>query len=1178
MRVTRANAKKSIAGNDLFHYSELSPAINVVPMVPIKRSGSPDHAFATARLAKLAVLALLYYLFARWSLLFTLEGTHASPIWPPSGIALAAMLLLGHRVWPAILVGAFTANLFAYTAQHEVTFAAAGLFLVIAIGNTLEALAGFHLARKLGIAQHPLSQPQPIFKFMMVTLSVCAISASTGTISTVFGGLAPQADAWSVWLNWWLGDVGGILVFLPILMIWLGKEGTPVPFGFAAVGQWIAMLSGFVALTLLIFSGAFLEGHLHRPLLYLSVLYLAWIAYQCGRHGVSLAILLFASIAVWSTVNGLGPFVTGELNSSLLSLIGFIVLFSVTGLLLAADHSPRPEPGKPLAAPHEVRVHWLTLMVALGLTILAWHMVSSNTEKTAQLRFASAAEEIKHRASDQITYLEELLHNSAAVFAASERVTREEWRTYTEHLEIVRKVPPLHSIAFAAWIPDEEKIAFTNEIRSQGYPSYTIWPAGDRAFYLPVTYIEPPSQANLQALGYDMHSDETRRSAVMRAIETGKTAIAGKTRLVQDTPEKGTSFMMFVPIYKHDAPSATVAERRSALYGMVTGGFRMSELMEGILGKHPTIGLEVFDGSSPSETSRMYSSPELGRTEVAAVALTLEMPLKAANHTWILRATALPAFNATIDRQKAQIVLISGFLISLLLFIAVRSLNVTRESALALATHMTDALRDSESRLRVLNTHMEMATQAGGVGVWDWDIQADNLVWDERMYKIYHLDPATSENNHAMWHKRVHPDDLDRLDRELTEALAGRVAYEPEFRIVLDDGSVRRIKANAQVVRDKAGWPRHMVGVNFDVTDVRQVEESLRTSEKRFRSIFEHAPIGMAMFSLEGRWLSVNNAACGILGYDRSELEGMTFQEVTFPDDLEDNLNNMQLLKEGAIHSYQLEKRYMRKDNRLVWAWVTITLLHDEAGNPLYFIAQIMDIMDRKQKEHATAAALSEKEVLLKEVYHRVKNNLQVITSLLNLQMRTLPEGMARTALKESSERVRAMSLVHEKLYQSSNLSSIALDSYIIDVCRQLGTFAAIAERGIELITELEPVEIGLQLAVPLGLILNELVSNSLKHGFPEGRTGQVRVTLARTGPERNTIMLKVEDNGTGLPPDLDIQSSPSLGLKLVETLTAQIDGVLEISSQGGTCASLVFRLQGPVHAETAAGAYLERS
>jgi len=1116
---------------------------------------------AAARLVKLAVLALLYYLLARWSLLFTLEGTHASPIWPPSGIALAAMLLLGHRVWPAITVGAFTANLLAYTAQHEITLAAASLFLVIAIGNTLEALAGFHLARKLGIAQDPLSQPQPIFKFILITLSACAISASTGTISTVLGGLAPHADAWSVWLNWWLGDIGGILVFLPIIVIWLGKEGPPVPFEFAAVGHWIAILSGFIALTLLIFSGAFAEGNLHRPLLYLSVLYLAWIAYQCGRHGVSVAILLFASIAAWSTVNGLGPFVTGELNSSLLSLVGFIVLFNVTGLLLATDYAPRPDPGRPLAAPHDIRIHWLTLLAALGLTILAWHMVSSNTEKTAQLRFTSAVKEINLRASEQIAHLEELLRSGAAVFAASEHVTRDEWRTYMEQLEVASKVPPLHSIAFAAWVPDEDKTTFTAEIRNEGYPSYAIWPAGRRPFYLPVTYIDPPHQANQRALGYDMYSDETRRDAVIHAIETGKTAIAGRTRLVQDAPEQGVSFMMFVPIYEQGVPAATAAERRSAIYGVVTGGFRMNELMEGILGKHPIVGLEVFDGPSSSDASRMHTGPELGRLDVAASAFSMETPLKAANQVWTLRATALPAFNATIDRQKAQIVLISGFLISLLLFIALRSLTVTRESALALATHMTDALRDSESRLRLLNTHMEMATEAGGIGVWNWDIQADTLTWDERMYKIYQLVPEIAENNYRMWRNRVHPDDIDWLDRELSEALAGRKPYAPEFRIVLDDGSVRRIKANAQIVRDKAGRPWHMVGVNSDVTDLRQTEESLRTSEKRFRSIFEHAPIGMAMLSLDGHWLSVNNAACDILGYDRRELESMTFQDITFPDDLDDNLDNMQLLKEGVIHSYQLEKRYMRKDKRLVWAWVTITLLHDEAGNPLYFIAQIVDIMDRKQKEHATAAALAEKEVLLKEVYHRVKNNLQVITSLLNLQMRALPEGVARTALKESTERIRAMALVHEKLYQSSNLSSIALDSYIVDVCRQLEALTAVIERGIELITELEPIEIGLELAVPLGLILNELVSNSLKHGFPGGRAGQVRIMLARTAPGRDIIMLKVEDNGIGLPPHLDIQSSPSLGLKLVDMLTAQIDGVFEIRSQGGTCASLTFRL-----------------
>lgn len=1150
------------------------------PMVPIKRPGSPSLSVTIARLVKLTALAAVYYFIARWSLqFFTLEGTHASPIWPPSGIALAAMLLLGHRIWPAILAGAFTANLFAFSAQHEITLAAAGLFLVIAAGNTLEALAGLHLSSKLGIARHPLTQPLHIFKFTMIALSVCAIGASTGTASLVLGGLSPDASVWSIWLNWWLGDVGGILVFLPVIVIWLEKDRSSLPSEFGALARWIAMLAGFAALSLLIFNGAFSAENLHRPLLYLCIPYLAWIAYKCGRHGVSVAIMLFSSIAVWATTQGRGPFVTGDLNSSLLSLVGFVVLFSVTGLLLAADASQRTEFSKGPDEAHEIGIHWLTLLLALGLTIFAWHMISSDTERSVQIRFASAAKEINIRTLERITHLEELLRSSAAVFAASEEVTRDEWRKYMKQLEVEKHVPHIQSISFEAWVPASAKKSHVADVRAEGYANYDIWPAGNREVYLPITYIEPFNAKNLHALGFDVYSDTTRREAIASAIDTGETAITGKMQLVQDTANEGVSFIIFVPIYRHGAPVATVAERQSGMYGTVSSGFRMHELMEGVLGKNPMIGMEVFDGLTTTGSSRMYASPALARLPAGSLPLTIATPMELGNHAWTLRATSLPAFTATIDRQKAQIVLIAGFLISLLLFIVVRALAVTRESALALATHMTDALRDSESRLRMLNARMELATEAGGIGVWDWDIQADTLTWDDRMYKIYHLPPGNAEkNNFQMWHKRVHPEDAGWLDRDLAETVAGRKLYAPEFRIVLDDGSIRRIKANAQVARDAAGRPRHMVGINLDVTELRQAEESLRASEERFRSIFEHAPIGMAMFSTDGRWLSVNNAACDILGYNRTELEQMTFQEVTFPDDLDDNLANVQLLLEGRIHSYQLEKRYMRKDKRLVWVLITVTLLHDGAGKPLYFIAQMMNIMDRKQKEYATAAALAEKEVLLKEVYHRVKNNLQVITSLLNLQMRTLPEGMARTALKESSERVRAMSLVHEKLYQSSDLSSIALDGYIEDMCRQLGAFAAAIERGIELITDVEPIEIGLELAVPLGLILNELVSNSLKHGFPDGRSGQIRISLARIAPDRDTVRLKVEDNGIGLPADLDIQASPSLGLKLVTSLTAQIDGKFEIESRDDTCASLVFRIHGPERPPTATNAYLERN
>lgn len=335
--------------------------------------------------------------------------------------------------------------------------------------------------------------------------------------------------------------------------------------------------------------------------------------------------------------------------------------------------------------------------------------------------------------------------------------------------------------------------------------------------------------------------------------------------------------------------------------------------------------------------------------------------------------------------------------------------------------------------LSVVNHRLALATLAGGIAVWEWNLVTDELVWDARMHALYKVPEENASGKFDMWRRCVHPDDLERAERELREALAGGKDYATEFRIIWPDGQTRMIRANAIATRDAGGKPLRVTGVNIDITETRRKEELI-------------------------------------------------------------------------------------------------------------------------------SAALREKETLLKELYHRVKNNLQVIASLFNLQVRALPEGAARSALIESVGRVRAMGLAHEKLYQSGDLSSVAFAAYVTELCTQLGRAASSEQRGIALSTEVVQLQIGLDRAVPLGLLLNELISNSLKHAFPEGRGGRIVVRVERE--DGGMVRLCVIDNGIGLPHGIDPATSHSLGLKLVAALSHQIAGSLTLESGDGTTACITFPLE----------------
>jgi len=208
-------------------------------------------------------------------------------------------------------------------------------------------------------------------------------------------------------------------------------------------------------------------------------------------------------------------------------------------------------------------------------------------------------------------------------------------------------------------------------------------------------------------------------------------------------------------------------------------------------------------------------------------------------------------------------------------------------------------------------------------------------------------------------------------------------------------------------------------------------------------------------------------------------------------------------------------------------------------------------------KQAVLEQGVREREVLLQEVHHRVKNNLQVISSLINMQLRRLEDRGARAALEECQARILAIALIHEKLYQTKDYAHVAFADYARSLAA--GVFQASGRAQGEVVLELEiaDVALGIDRAIPCGLVINELISNALKHAFPDGRAGTVRVELVAVDGGR--LRLTVRDDGIGLPPGFAIDRAESLGLQLVHTLAEQLDAVLVVRSDGGAAFELTF-------------------
>ena len=258
------------------------------------------------------------------------------------------------------------------------------------------------------------------------------------------------------------------------------------------------------------------------------------------------------------------------------------------------------------------------------------------------------------------------------------------------------------------------------------------------------------------------------------------------------------------------------------------------------------------------------------------------------------------------------------------------------------AAEAATALQQNAERL-------QLATEASGVGVWDYDLVTGEVVWDNAMYTLYGIDKSAVSNLYTAWQNSVLPEDYPRATAALQATIEQDVPYYmPRFRIRRGDGALRYIQERVRVNFDAAGKPVRMVGTNEDITERQQREAALQESEDRFRSTFDAAAIGMALVSLEGRFVQANGALCSILGYTQAELQQKTFQGITYPDDLDTDLALLKELMAGTRDSYQMEKRYFHKDGRLIWILLSRSAVRDATGKVLYFIAQIQDITERR--------------------------------------------------------------------------------------------------------------------------------------------------------------------------------------------------------------------------------------
>jgi PAS domain S-box-containing protein len=470
-----------------------------------------------------------------------------------------------------------------------------------------------------------------------------------------------------------------------------------------------------------------------------------------------------------------------------------------------------------------------------------------------------------------------------------------------------------------------------------------------------------------------------------------------------------------------------------------------------------------------------------------------------------------------------------------------------------------EALFQSEERYRLL------AENASDV-IWTTDINARFTYISPSVTKLrgFSVEEAMAQSIA----EALTPSSLEVATQVFAEELAleqeGRgnltVMRTLELEQICKDGSTVWTEVGSTFIRDDKGKAIGIVGVGRNINERKEAEKTLQRSEEHFRSLIESSSDMIIIMNNEGTISYGSPSTERLLGYnpENEEWINKSIFDFVHSDDVSKAINAFTQGMQNPGIPQCVELRAKHKDG----SWVNVEVVGKnllENSSVQGVIANVRDVTERKKAEDQIKASLVEKELLLKEIHHRVKNNMQIINSLLSLQSKYITDKKALDSFQETRSRVLSMALVHEELYRSGDLSRISVSHYIESIAKHLFETYNTNPELVTLKTSIENVHLGIDMAVPFGLIISELISNALKHAFPDGRKGEITIDLHQ---DKDLLHLMIRDNGVGMSQEVNLDDPDTFGLMLVSVLEKQLDASVAFERDKGTTAKIDFKVK----------------
>ena len=459
----------------------------------------------------------------------------------------------------------------------------------------------------------------------------------------------------------------------------------------------------------------------------------------------------------------------------------------------------------------------------------------------------------------------------------------------------------------------------------------------------------------------------------------------------------------------------------------------------------------------------------------------------------------------------------------------------------------------AQKKLRKTLTNLAIGQELAEVGSWTWNIEKGSIKWSEKVYDICGIDNVSLKPTIDLFKQQVHPADRDKFNHVIEKVRQGAVIDRYEHRLLMPNGDVKWVRHSGRTTYNSNSKPIEINGAIQDITKQKIAQLKLEREKQLSDEIINSLPISFFMFDRDGNAIRWNDKVREFTGYSEQQIAYMHPRDFV-------PAKHQKHIQKGITEVFRhgkatLEANLKTKDGQTKPHILSASRFKSQSVE--YFLGTAIDISEIKEYEKRLENSLEEKEVLLSEIHHRVKNNLAIISGLLQLESFNATDDGIRNTLQNSQMRIHSMAQVHEMLYNSNDFTNLSFKDFVSEIVNSIKSVYQQLQNDITFELNIESLQLNVNQAIPCGLIINEVVTNAYKHAFKEGEEGRIQISLSQVG---DTIRLNVKDNGRGLRDNFSLSESSSLGFKLIETLTSQLNADINIRSQEGTQVSVKFQ------------------